>query len=62
LAAGLFEANSIAGQNGSEVVIYDKANGNIYYDTNGAAVAGGLVLFAEVANNTALTNADFAVV
>ena len=62
LAANLFEANSIAGQNGSEVVIYDKVNGDIYYDTNGAGAAGGLVLFADVANNTALTAADFVVV
>ena len=61
LAANLFEDNSIAGQGGSEIVIYDKANGNLYYDTNGAATVGGLVLFADVANNTALTNADFVV-
>ncbi len=62
LASNLFEDTSIAGQNGSEVVIYDKANGDLYYDTNGAATAGGLVLFADVTNNTALTAADFVVV
>ena len=62
LATGFFEANFIAGQNGSEVVIYDKANGDLFYDTNGAGTAGGLVLFADVANNTALTAVDFFVV
>ncbi len=62
LGTGFFEANSIAGQSGSEIVIYDKINGDLYYDTNGAATAGGLVLFADVANNTALTAADFVVV
>ncbi len=62
LASNLFEGTSIAGQNGSEIIIYDKANGDLYYDTNGAATAGGLVLFADVTNNTALTFADFVVV
>ncbi len=62
LAANLFESTSIAGQSGSEVVIYNRANGDLYYDTNGAATAGGLVLFADVANNTVLTAADFFVV
>ena len=62
LAASLFENTSIAGQSGAEVVIYDKANGDLYYDTHGVGVARGLVLFAEVANNTALTNADFVVI
>ncbi len=62
LAANLFENTSIAGQSGSEVIIYDRANGDLYYDTNGAATVGGLVLFADIANNTALTAADFVVV
>ena len=62
LAANLFENTSIAGQSGSEVIVYDKANGDIYYDTNGAGAAGGLVRFADVTNNTALTAADFVVV
>ena len=62
LAANLFESNSIAEQSGSEVIVYDKANGDLFYDTNGAALAGGLVQFADVANNTALTNADFFVI
>ncbi len=62
LASNLFEANSIAGQSGSEIIIYDKVNGDLYYDTNGAATAGGLVRFADVTNNTTLTFADFVVV
>lgn len=62
LVANLFEDTSIAGQNGSEVIVYDRANGDLYYDANGAATAVGLVLFADVTNNTALTAADFVVV
>jgi Ca2+-binding RTX toxin-like protein len=62
LAANLFEATSVAGQSGSEVVIYDRINGDLYYDSNGAATANGLILFAHVTNGTALTNADFFVV
>ena len=62
LSANLFEDNSIAGQNGSEVIVYDRANGDIYYDTNGTLTAGGLVLFADVTNGTVLTNADFLVI
>ena len=61
LGAGLFENTSLGGQSGSEVIVYDRANGDLYYDTNGAT-AGGLVLFADVANGTVLTNADFVVV
>ena len=62
LAANLFEDTSIGGQSGTEVIVYDRANGDLYYDTNGAGVADGLVLFADVANGTLLTNADFFVV
>ncbi len=62
LATSLFENTSIAGQSGTEVIIYDRANGDLYYDTNGAASAGGLVLFADVTNGTVLTSADFVVV
>ena len=62
LAANLFEDTSIAGQDGTEVVIYDRVSGTIYYDTNGAETAGGLVLFAEVTDGTLLTNLDFVVV
>ena len=62
LAANLFEDTSIGGQSGSEIIIYDRANGDLYYDTNGAVTAGGLVLFADVTNGTVLTNADFVVI
>jgi Ca2+-binding RTX toxin-like protein len=62
LAANLFQDLSLGVQDGSEVIIYDRVNGDLYYDTNGAGVAGGLVLFADVTNNTALTSADFIVI
>ena len=62
LAANLFEDTSLAGQSGTEVIVYNRATGDLYYDTNGAAVAGGLVQFADVTNGTVLTNADFVVV
>lgn len=62
LAANLLEDTSLAGQDGSEVVIYDRSSGTVYFDTNGAGVAGGLVLFAEVTDGTVLTFSDFVVV
>ena len=62
LAANLFEDTFVGGQSGVEIVIYDRAGGDIYYDTNGAGSAGGLVLFATLEDNTALTSADFTII
>jgi Ca2+-binding RTX toxin-like protein len=56
LAAGLFGV--FGAQDASDVILYDQANGNLYYDSNGL-VAGGQTLFADVTNGLALTNLDF---
>ena len=45
---------------GAEIV-YNRGNGNLYYDDNGSHV-GGLHFFAVVANHAALTAADFLVI
>ena len=60
LAANLFK-NLLTAQDADDCILYDQANGNLYYDTN-ALTAGGVVHFAEVTNGLALTNLDFVVV
>jgi Ca2+-binding RTX toxin-like protein len=42
----------------SDRVIYDRAQGNIFYDADGTGSAGA-VLFAKVTKGLALTHADF---
>ncbi len=61
LAAGLFKNLSLSAQDANDRILYDQANGNLYYDANGLA-AGGVTLFADVTNGLALTFADFVVV
>ena len=60
LAANLFK-NLLTAQDGDDRILFDQANGNLYYDSNGLT-AGGVVHFAEVTNGLALTAADFVVV
>ena len=60
LAANLFK-NLSAAQDADDRILYDQANGNLYYDTNGLT-AGGVIHFAEVTNGLAPTAADFVVV
>jgi Ca2+-binding RTX toxin-like protein len=60
LAANLFK-NLLTAQDADDRILYDQANGNLYYDSNGLT-AGGVVHFAEVTNGLALTEADFVVV
>ena len=60
LAANLFR-NLLTAQDADDRILYDQANGNLYYDTNGLT-AGGVIHFAEVTNGLALTAADFVVV
>lgn len=50
-----------AAHDADDRIIYNKAVGDIYYDGNGNA-AGGLIKFAHVTPNLALTNADFFVI
>ena len=61
LATGLFKDLSLGAQDANDVILYDRATGNLYYDANGLA-AGGKTLFADVTDGLALTNADFVVV
>ncbi|MGL4488007.1 MAG: calcium-binding protein [Rhizobiaceae bacterium] len=60
LAASQFVVGSVA-LDANDRIIYNQANGNVFYDSNGNA-AGGQVLFAQVAANTVLTSADFLVI
>jgi serralysin len=61
LAAGLFKNLNLAAQDANDAILYDQANGNLYYDANGLA-AGGVVQFADVTNGTVITALDFFVV
>jgi Ca2+-binding RTX toxin-like protein len=61
LAAGLFRDLLAGAQDANDVIVYDRANGNLFYDNNGLA-AGGQTLFASVSDGLALTSADFVVV
>jgi Ca2+-binding RTX toxin-like protein len=59
LAANRFAAvgNPIDFDNGSTIT-YVSSNGNLWYDTNGAA-NGGATIIADLSAGLALTNADF---
>ncbi len=61
LAAGLFKDLSLAAQDANDIIVYNRATGDLFYDTNGLT-AGGQTLFADVTNGTVLTFADFVVV
>jgi Ca2+-binding RTX toxin-like protein len=61
LAAGLFRDLSLGAQDADDVIIYNRATGDLFYDSNGLT-AGGRTLFADVANGLALTNLDFFVI
>ncbi len=60
LTAGLFKDLSLAAQDANDIIVYNRATGDLFYDTNGLT-AGGQTLFADVTNGTALTFADFVV-
>ena len=61
LAKGTINANYIfagaAAHDANDYIVYNKAAGTLTYDSNGSA-AGGAIVFATVAANTALTVAD----
>ncbi len=61
LASAWFKDLSLAAQDANDIIVYNRATGDLFYDTNGLT-AGGQTLFADVANGTALTFADFVVV
>lgn len=61
LAAGPIQAanfwTGLTAHDGNDFIVYDKAHGVLYYDSNGAT-AGGATAILTVAANTALTAAD----
>jgi serralysin len=57
LSAAAF-VNGTAAKDANDRIIYNKANGDIYYDADGSG-AGGKILFARVDDGIVLTNADF---
>jgi hypothetical protein len=61
LAVGAISAASFwtgaAAHDANDYIVYDKAHGTLNYDSNGS-LAGGSVVFATVAANTALNAAD----
>lgn len=64
LTAGALNAayfwTGAAAHDSNDFIVYDKAHGTLSYDSNGSA-AGGSVVFANVAVNTALTSADIVI-
>ncbi|MGL4487986.1 MAG: calcium-binding protein [Rhizobiaceae bacterium] len=60
LAAANFVIGSVA-LDANDRIIYNQANGNIFYDPDGNG-ATARILFAQVAANTVLTSADFFVI
>ena len=61
LAAGLFKDLSLGAQDANDAILYDRATGNLIYDSNGLT-AGGQTIFADVTDGLALTSADFLVI
>ena len=61
LTGAAFRDLSLGAQDANDIIIYNRATGDLFYDSNGLT-AGGQTLFADVTNNTALTFADFVVV
>lgn len=51
-----------AGVDKSDRILYDKDDGNLYFDRDGAGSQYGRVKFAEVDDDTALSNTDFLIV
>ena len=50
-----------AAHDADDHIIYNKATGELFYDSNGNS-AGGVTVFAQLANKTTLTSADFVVI
>ncbi len=61
LVTDLFKDLSLGAQDATDVILYNRGTGDLFYDSNGLT-AGGQTLFADVANGTVLTFADFVVV
>lgn len=50
---------STAGVDGSDRILYDKADGNLYFDQDGSGTHFDRILFAHVTDGTILDNTDF---
>jgi Ca2+-binding RTX toxin-like protein len=62
LTAGAFQANtSGVASDSSDRIIYETDTGNLYYDADGLGGVAG-ILFAKLATDLQLTNADFVVI
>lgn len=60
LTAAMFFAGTAA-HDANDHIIYNKATGALYYDSNGNA-AGGQVQIATIGNHAVMTNADFLII
>lgn len=61
LSAGAFVMGTAA-TTAAQHIIYDAANGDLFYDRDGSAGAHAQILFAHVTPGTALTHADFFII
>lgn len=59
LASGNFWTGTAA-HDANDFIVYDKARGNIFYDSNGSG-AGGAILIASITANTALSSGEIIV-
>lgn len=57
-SAQFYASNAGVAHDANDRIIYDRDNGNLYYDSNGSA-SGGSVLFATLSTGLNLTAADF---
>ena len=60
LSAAFFRAGAAAAD-ANDYIVYNHANGDLFYDTNGN-VAGGATLLAVLTNKPVLAADDFAVI
>ena len=59
LAASAFQDLSLGAADGLDRILYDRANGDLFYDADGSGSAFTAIKFADVANNTLITADDF---
>lgn len=62
LAASLFKDIAVAAKDANDRIIYNSANGALYYDADGSGSAFGNVKFAVLTGAPTLTAADFVVI
>ncbi len=57
-----FGANKTVANDENDFIIYNQTNGNIFYDADGSGSLYTAILIADVTNNLALNNTQFAVI